>query len=855
MDVPFHSSGAISRAHYAIVRKVESAPSVEAADQHIFLEVKSIQAQLSHPKLHFDKCKECLVILLYCSMSVTPGFLGKDAFDFAFHHAITLTETGRKVEDKRLGYLFCSEMIPLDHDLRLMLINTLRKDLESEDVPYICLALDNLISSPNEDVIPAVQSRLHDLLSHDYSHVKRRALLAFRSLSIYNRTLLDRIHGNVLNLLQDSDDSVVHAALVLASDFPKDNALSNGVNEILRTEASLVHPNQGLILSSLKSLQHLGAKAEDINVLFDVLLEIDLKNPKSLKSLAKAIVLDLFKLFGQLAYGVLLQAEKSKATSTVQYIRHFLTSTNPDEVYLFVSCLENVDVALWAGTSQEHPAVLDALEFERIMQLLNSLDQDIRRKTLRIVNKVDPAILDSQISLLLSSNLNATLKKDASIMRALEIASVRYQQKGEEYASQVLGLLRLLDNAMTTPQVFKGVIETVLTDARASPNPDFLASCANRFIDDLMKQDVTLGPTALVIATALSTEFSATLPVPAPQLLSALAMRLKLSPVIVQEPCLIAMIRIRAECDEVPSDVIEAVRITSQSARRSITLLCDQFQEFLQNKSLLMKIVNISPSSSLPDFLASLQFRSRINSGVSRTTPQDCRSSSRTSRPSTSLKYTPYEPPEAVPRLSARRMSSSQQSASTSRSGTLSDIGHHRSPPRSVIMPITAGRLALVDGLPNLQIRQEAQLSPPSKPTNSTIEPETSRVDLINLESPYPTDMSTPLESSDTLGDHQNFEDLWTSFQVPCDLRGWCNASIDTLLRRLQRLDNLHLRVISADLPPFIGELKILIDSNEGTNSELITLRLRESEEDSCLWRLRCASALVGEPIQAVLNT
>jgi len=51
MDVPFHSSGALSRAHYAIVRKVESAPSVQSADQHIFLEIKSIQAQLSHPKL------------------------------------------------------------------------------------------------------------------------------------------------------------------------------------------------------------------------------------------------------------------------------------------------------------------------------------------------------------------------------------------------------------------------------------------------------------------------------------------------------------------------------------------------------------------------------------------------------------------------------------------------------------------------------------------------------------------------------------------------------------------------------------------------------------------------------------
>lgn len=74
-------------------------------------------------------------------------------------------------------------MMPLGHKLQLMLINTLRKviislyfsldhsqiyqDLESDNVPRICLGLENLVASPNEDVIPAVQSRLQDLLSHD----------------------------------------------------------------------------------------------------------------------------------------------------------------------------------------------------------------------------------------------------------------------------------------------------------------------------------------------------------------------------------------------------------------------------------------------------------------------------------------------------------------------------------------------------------------------------------------------------------------------------------------------------------------------------------------------------------------
>lgn len=78
-------------------------------------------------------------------MSVSPGFLAPDAFYFAFPQAINLAEAGRKIDDKRIGcffikqatygeltrqlpgYLFCSEMMPINHELRLMLVNSLRK--------------------------------------------------------------------------------------------------------------------------------------------------------------------------------------------------------------------------------------------------------------------------------------------------------------------------------------------------------------------------------------------------------------------------------------------------------------------------------------------------------------------------------------------------------------------------------------------------------------------------------------------------------------------------------------------------------------------------------------------------------
>lgn len=37
-------------------------------------------------------------------------------------------------------------------------------------------------------------------------------------------------------------------------------------------------------------------------------------------------------------------------------------------------------------------------------------------------------------------------------------------------------------------------------------------------------------------------------------------------------------------------------------------------------------------------------------------------------------------------------------------------------------------------------------------------------------------------------------------------------------------------------------------------SSKSVALRLRESDEDSCLWRLRCADATVGRVVQRLLD-
>ena len=51
MEVPFVSSGAMSRAHYALVRKVELATSPQAADTILLAEIEDVHYRLMHSTL------------------------------------------------------------------------------------------------------------------------------------------------------------------------------------------------------------------------------------------------------------------------------------------------------------------------------------------------------------------------------------------------------------------------------------------------------------------------------------------------------------------------------------------------------------------------------------------------------------------------------------------------------------------------------------------------------------------------------------------------------------------------------------------------------------------------------------
>ena len=118
--------------------------------------------------------------------------------------------------------------------------------------------------------------------------------------------------------------------------------------------------------------------AKNIPTLLDIIQTCT--SIRSVKPVLRVILLEIFRLFAQANQDGLASTEKSRNMSSVRCIREFLMSDNPNDLYFFISCLECIDVATWAGTASDSPAVLEDEHFGRIMQLLDSLDFAIFRK-------------------------------------------------------------------------------------------------------------------------------------------------------------------------------------------------------------------------------------------------------------------------------------------------------------------------------------------------------------------------------------------------------------------------------------------------------------------------------------------
>ena len=90
-----------------------------------------------------------------------------------------------------------------------------------------------------------------------------------------------------------------------------------------------------------------------------------------------AVLRDAFLLLSTVSPKALREFQSSSIAITS--IRHLLSSRDPNDVFLFVSCLSCLDPSIWAGTHPNTVPVLDEWEVQGVVRLLDSPDGLIRK--------------------------------------------------------------------------------------------------------------------------------------------------------------------------------------------------------------------------------------------------------------------------------------------------------------------------------------------------------------------------------------------------------------------------------------------------------------------------------------------
>ncbi|OCT86938.1 AP-4 complex subunit epsilon-1 [Xenopus laevis] len=207
-------SGASSKLG-SLIRSITALTSRQEEEKLIQQELANLKITVSSPNTTLRQMKECMVRFIYCEM------LGYES-GFGYIHAIKLAQQGNLLE-KRVGYLAVSLFLHENHELLLLLVNTVLKDLQSTNLVEVCMALTVVSQIFPKEMIPAALPLIEDKLQHSKEIVRRKAVLALYKFYLIAPTQVQHIHEKFKKALCDRDVGVMAASLHIYYQVIKDN--------------------------------------------------------------------------------------------------------------------------------------------------------------------------------------------------------------------------------------------------------------------------------------------------------------------------------------------------------------------------------------------------------------------------------------------------------------------------------------------------------------------------------------------------------------------------------------------------------------------------------------------------------
>ncbi|XP_027084502.1 AP-4 complex subunit epsilon [Coffea arabica] len=399
-----------------LIKSIGEARSKAEEDRIVLHEIETLKRRITEPDIPKRKMKEYIIRLVYVEM------LGHDA-SFGYIHAVKMTHDDN-IHLKRTGYLAVTLFLNEDHDLIILIVNTIQKDLKSDNYLVVCAALNVVCKLINEETIPAVLPQVVELLGHQKEAVRKKAVMALHRFYQRAPSSVNHLISNFRKKLCDNDPGVMGATLCPLYDLITIDV--NAYKDLVASFASILKqvaerrlpksydyhqmPAPFIQIKLLKILALLGsgdkkASEQMYTIIGDIMRKCD-----STSNIGNAVLYECICCISS------IHPNPKLLESAADAIAKFLKSDSHNLKYLGIDALGRL-IKLSPEIAEQHQlAVIDCLE---------DPDDTLKRKTFELLYKMTKSsnvevIVDRMIDYMI--NINDSHYKTEIASRCVELA-------------------------------------------------------------------------------------------------------------------------------------------------------------------------------------------------------------------------------------------------------------------------------------------------------------------------------------------------------------------------------------------------------------------------------------------------
>ncbi|XP_031479468.1 AP-4 complex subunit epsilon [Nymphaea colorata] len=405
-----------SREFLDLVKSIGECRSKAEEDRIVLHEIETLKKKIAEPDVPRRKMKEYIIRLVYVEM------LGHDA-SFGYIHAVKMTHDDSLLH-KRTGYLAVTLFLNEDHDLIILIVNTIQKDLKSDNYLVVCAALTAVCKLINEETIPAVLPQVVELLGHPKEAVRKKAVMALHRFFQRAPSSVSHLISNFRKRLCDNDPGVMGASLcplfdIISSDVNSYKDLVVSFVSILKQVAERRLPKNYdyhqmpapfIQIRLLKILALLGSGDKRASETMYAVLGDIFRKCETTSNIGNAVLYECICTVSSIYPSPKLLESAAEVTS------RFLKSDNHNFKYMGVDALRRL-IRVNPDIAEEHQlAVIDCLE---------DPDDTLKRKTFDLLYKMTKSsnvevIVDRMIDYMINISDNHYKTEIAS--RCVELA-------------------------------------------------------------------------------------------------------------------------------------------------------------------------------------------------------------------------------------------------------------------------------------------------------------------------------------------------------------------------------------------------------------------------------------------------